>query len=76
MLKDIGDVLQRPKFYRLPPPGKADPHFGLSRSFYYVAEQRGWLKLVRLCAPGKRRGVTLINFREVAAFIEKQGGAQ
>jgi hypothetical protein len=62
----------RPQYFRLPRPGKSDEFYHLSRAFYYVLEKRGELKLVRLTAPGKRRGVTLINFDEVARFIAKQ----
>jgi hypothetical protein len=67
---------QRPEFFRLPKPGSADQFFGLSRTFFYLLEKRGELKLVRLTAPGKRRGVTLIPFREVEAFVEKQRAQQ
>jgi hypothetical protein len=62
----------RPDFFRLPKPGQSDPFFGFSRSFYYAAEKRGWLELVRICAENKRRGVTLLEYSAVAAFIAKQ----
>jgi hypothetical protein len=71
-----GELPARPQYFRLPKPGEADPHFGWSRSFYYQAEARGWLKLVRLCDSGKQRGVTLVPYRAVADFIAKQGKAQ
>jgi hypothetical protein len=66
----------RPEFFRLPKPGSADQYFGLSRSFYYAAEKRGWLRLIRLCDQGKERGVTLIPYREVAEFVRAQVEAQ
>jgi hypothetical protein len=62
----------RPEYYRLPKPGVADPYFGLSRAFYYAAEKRGWLKLVRLRDAGKDRGVTLINYSDVASLVRTQ----
>ena len=69
-------VALRPEFFRLPKPGVADPYFGFSRSFYYAAEQRGWLKLVRIRDQGKERGVTLIRYADVAAFVRGQLEAQ
>jgi hypothetical protein len=59
----------RPEFFRLPKPGSADEYFGLSRSFYYSAEKRGWLRLIRLRDEGKERGVTLIPYQAVAEFV-------
>jgi hypothetical protein len=59
----------RPQYFRLPPPGEADPHFGFSRSFYYCGEQRGWWRLIRLCSEGKSRGVTVVSFGDVLAFV-------
>jgi hypothetical protein len=72
MLKKIADVLQRPEYFRLPKVGTLDPFFNFSRAFYYVLEKRGELKFVRICAENKKRGVTLINFAEVARFVAKQ----
>jgi len=76
MVKNVAEVLQRPDYFRLPKPGTHDPYFSFSRAFYYVLEKRGELKFVRICAANKRRGVTLIKFEEVAAFIAKQGLAK
>jgi hypothetical protein len=66
----------RPEFFRLPKPGNSDKFFGFSRSFYYAAEKRGWLRLIRIRDEGKERGVTLISYRAVAAFVEAQMKAQ
>jgi hypothetical protein len=66
----------RPEAFRLPRPGCGDPYWGLSRSWYYNAEKLGWLKLIRICSEGRRRGVTLVPYRAVEAFIAKQGTAQ
>lgn len=61
----------RPEFYRLPVTG-GDPFFGLTRSFYYEGENRGYWRLVRLREPGKQRGVTLVPFDAVAKFVRQQ----
>jgi hypothetical protein len=66
----------RPEFFRLPKPGSGDPYFNLSRSFYYQLEARGVLKLVRIRDEGKERGVTLIPYEKVAAFVRAQMEAQ
>ncbi len=62
----------RPVTFRLPKPGLPDPFFGFTRAFYYEGQKRGWWKLLRICAEGKSRGVTVINFDEVAKFVEEQ----
>jgi hypothetical protein len=62
----------RPQYFRLPPPGEADPHFGFSRSFFYCGEARGWWRLIRLCDEGKTRGITLICYDEVAKFLRER----
>jgi hypothetical protein len=66
----------RPEFFRLPKPGEADRFFGFSRSFYYQLEARGLLQLVRIRDEGKERGVTLIPYAAVAAFVRAQMEAQ
>jgi len=58
-----------PKTFRIPQPGKQDPYFGLSRSWYYNAEVNGQLSLIRLRQKGKSRGVTLIDFSQVESLI-------
>src|SRR5437660_12838814 len=63
--------VSRPEFFRLPTTG-GDPFFGLTRSFYYEGENRGYWRLVRLRARGKQRGVTLIPFDAVARFVREQ----
>ena len=66
-----------PDFFRLPSIG-GDPHFGFTRSFYYNGEERGWWKLVRIRNEGKERGVTLVPYAAVLAFVRAQaeGGAK
>jgi hypothetical protein len=60
-----------PEYFRLPSRG-GDPHFGLTRSYYYIGEERGYWKLVRIRERGKCRGLTLVNYNAVAAFVRKQ----
>jgi hypothetical protein len=69
-------AVTRPEYYRLPKPGNADPYFGFSRSFYYTLEARNKLKLVRIRDDGKERGVTLVPFAAVAAFVRERMEAQ
>lgn len=61
----------KPEFFRLPARGP-DPHFGLTRSFYYTAEEKGYFKLVRLRDRGKLRGIVLVPYDAVAAFLRGQ----
>jgi hypothetical protein len=63
---------ETPITFRLPPPGVSDPHFGFSRSFYYMLEKRGALKLIRIVEPGRTRGITLIRYADVAALIREK----
>ena len=66
----------RPITFRLPKPGESDPHFGFSRSWFYQAEKRGWLTLIHIRDGGKQKGVTLIPFAAVLAFVQGQMEAQ
>ena len=68
---DTSASVSRPDFFRLPKLG-GDPFFGLSRSFYYEGEQRGYWRLTRLRQRGKVRGVTLVPYDQVSAFVLKQ----
>jgi len=60
-----------PEFFRLPKSG-GDPYFGFGRSYYYEGEQRGYWRLVRIRERGKLRGVTLVPYDAVSAFLHKQ----
>jgi hypothetical protein len=62
---------QRPECFRLPKSG-GDPYFGFTRSFYYEGEARGYWKLVRIRERGKLRGVTLVPYDAVLAFVRSQ----
>lgn len=60
-----------PYTFRLPTRG-VDPYYGLTRAWYYSAESKGLLNLVRLRDRGKKRGVTLIRYEQVKALIDSQ----
>jgi len=62
----------RPEFFRLPSSGNGDPFFGFSRTYYYEGEARGYWRLVRIRERGKLRGVTLVPYDAVAAFVRSQ----
>ena len=64
-----------PEFFRLPKYG-VDPYLGLSRSYYYEGEKQGYWTLIRIRQRGKLRGVTLVPYDVVAAFIRNQGRAE
>jgi hypothetical protein len=65
---------QRPECFRLPKSG-GDPYFGFTRSFYYEGENRGYWTLIRIRERGKLRGVTLVPYDVVAAFVRKKAEA-
>jgi hypothetical protein len=63
----------RPETFRLPKPNSGgDPYFHFTRSYYYEGEQRGYWRLIRIRERGKQRGVTLVPYDQVAAFVRKQ----
>ena len=62
---------QPPEYFRLPKSGD-DPYFGFTRSFYYEGEARGYWKLVRIRERGKLRGVTVVPYDAVSAFVRSQ----
>ena len=63
----------RPETFRLPKPGSGgDPFFHLTRAFYYRGEELGYWRLIRIRERGKQRGVTLVPYDQVAAFVHKQ----
>jgi hypothetical protein len=70
-------VALRPETFRLPKPGSGgDKFFGLSRAWYYNAEKKGLIRLIRLRNEGRERGVTLVPYRQVEAFVRGQMEAQ
>jgi hypothetical protein len=62
---------QHVEFYRLPAPGKRDPHFGLSRGWYYKAAGLGEIKMVAVRQRGALRGVRLVVYDSVADYIRR-----
>ena len=64
------------EFFRLPQPGKRDPHFGLSRSWYYKAAASGEIKMVSVRQRNALRGVRLIVYDSVTAYIRRAGAAE
>ncbi|HSS96113.1 MAG TPA: hypothetical protein VLK33_03750, partial [Terriglobales bacterium] len=65
----VGSSYIKPETFRLPKPGKADPHFGLSRTFYYELEAAGKIRFIRVRKRGNARGITLIPFDEVWSYL-------
>jgi hypothetical protein len=65
-----------PATFRLPRPGCRCPFFGLSRTEYYDAIKRGAIKSYTLKKPGRGRGIRLIDFASVLAFVTTQTEAQ
>lgn len=62
---------QRIEFFRLPQPGKRDPHFGLSRAWYYKASALGEIRMIAVRQRGALRGVRLYD--SVADYIRRAG---
>ena len=73
-LPQTSDALLRPECFRLPSGGGGDRYFGFTRTFYYEGEKRGYWRLVRIRERGKLRGVTLVPYDAVAAFVRSQMG--
>jgi hypothetical protein len=66
-------TIRRVEFFRLPAPGKRDPFFGLSRSWYYKAESLGEIKMIAVRHRNALRGVRLVVFDSVADHIRRAG---
>jgi hypothetical protein len=62
----------RPECFRLPSGGGGDRYFGFTRTFYYEGEKRGYWRLVRIRERGKLRGVTLVPYDAVSAFVRSK----
>lgn len=61
----------RVEFFRLPQPGKRDPFFGLSRGWYYKAYAAGEIRMVAVRQRGALRGVRLVAYDSVCAYIRR-----
>ena len=66
----------RVEFFRLPTPGRRDPHFGLSRSWYYKAATLGEIKMVAVRQRGTLRGVRLVVYDSVADYVRRAAQAE
>lgn len=64
----------RIEFFRLPPPGKRDPFFGLSRGWYYKAAAAGEIKMVAVRPRNSLRAVRLVICDSVVAYIHRAAG--
>jgi hypothetical protein len=71
-LPQTSAAVLRPEFFRLPSGGGGDPFFGFTRSYYYEGEARGYWRLARIRDRGKLRGVTLVPYDAVAAFVRSK----
>ncbi|MGH7995105.1 MAG: hypothetical protein ACREFX_02010 [Opitutaceae bacterium] len=61
----------RVEFFRLPAPGKRDPYFGLSRSWYYKFATLGEITMVSIRQRGALRGVRLVAYDSVTAYVRR-----
>jgi hypothetical protein len=72
-LKNCSPEIQKlPITFRLPRAGQRDPHFGLSRAWFYAAEGDGRINLIRLREKGKKRGTTLVLTEQVLNLITSE----
>jgi hypothetical protein len=65
----LGRNYIKPETFRLPKSGQRDPHFGLSRSFYYELEAAGKIRFIRPKKRGNQRGITLIPYDDVWNYL-------
>ena len=61
----------RIEFFRLPAPGKRDPHFGLSRAWFYKAESLGEIRMISVRQRNAIRGVRLVVYDTVTDYIRR-----
>ena len=73
LLSAVGSISPRVEFFRLPAPGKRDPHFGLSRGWYYKAAALGEIKMISVRQRNALRGVRLVVYDSVADYIRRAG---
>jgi hypothetical protein len=69
-------VASHVEFFRLPASGARDPFFGLSRSWYYTAAALGEIRMIAVRKRGAVRGVRLVEYDSVAAYIRRAAGGQ
>ena len=66
----------RPEFYRLPTPHEQDVFFGLTRALYYSLEARGLIQLIRIVPKGRKKGIVLVKYSDMAELINHLSGQQ
>lgn len=66
----------KPEWLRMPKPGHTCPVTGLSRAYLYRLATDGKIKTVSLRDRGKLRGVRLISYDSLLAYIEKAGAEE
>lgn len=59
-----------PVWIRLPKDGRECRHFGFSRTGYYGLMKAGLIESKSVLLPGKLKGVRLISYESVRAYIE------
>ena len=65
--------LPYPYTFRIPPIGKVDPYFGLSRNAYYRCWKAGLIQTALINPPGKvGRGYRVVLAESVADYIRRQ----
>ena len=64
----------KPEMFRLPKTGERDPFFGLPRTTYYELEKANAIRLIRLRKRGNLRGITLVPFDDVSAYLRGLAG--
>jgi hypothetical protein len=72
---NTGTASHQVEFFRLPAPGKRDPFFGLSRGWYYKAHAAGEIRMVAVRQRGALRGVRLVAYDSVCAYIHRAAQA-
>ena len=65
----VRESAARPFSFRIPSSGRSDPHFDLTRKHYLEVERQGFWQLIRLKQPWMRRGLVLVFYDEVMAFL-------
>lgn len=62
------------EFFRIPRPLERDPHFGMSRAWYYKAESLGEIRMVSVRQRNALRGARLVVYDSVADYIRRCAG--
>jgi hypothetical protein len=71
--RNLTVVQATPELFPLPQRGR-DPYLCLGRSWYYDAERRGLLKLVRVRKPGNIRGKVFVPYYAARELMHRLSG--